>query len=204
MNMKKNILSIIFIIFGIIHIFISEPCLAETKNSINIGGTYWIGGLRLFGDDLTGSLFSLEYERFHSPSKLAILFRLSTANYNRDATPGWFGNKGEEGKVNGVDFGFRYYPIGHGNMKRLFLGGSIGLSQNEWTRESGYYRTKGDSNATKVDTEIGYRFSPHSEKISLMPAVHIGHYSVTNHNFNMDSELDGYYLSLSLSLGFKF
>jgi hypothetical protein len=220
--MKRNTLRIISIIFCASFILVSETCFAGLKNSINVGGAHWEGGnTGLFDSDATGSSFFLEYEHLLGLSRSAVVIGINTLGYKKDASSGWFGGPGEEGRVNGVDLGFRFYPIGRGQMKKLFLGVSLGLAHNEWTWGDATHvyegRAKGDADVTKFDTEIGYRFNLGSEKFSLMPSIHIGHYSVSknsgkytyppeiaNQKFFGDSELEGYYASLGLSLGFAF
>jgi hypothetical protein len=221
-NMKINIIRIISIMFCVSFILVSETCFAELKNSINVGGAYWVGGnTGLIDSDASGSLFSFEYEHLLGLSRSSVVVGINTLGYEKKTSSGWFGGPGEEGRVNGVDIGFRFYPLGRGQMKKLFLGASLGLSHNEWTWGEATYinavRAKGDTNATRVDTEIGYRFNLGSEKLFLMPAIHAGHYSVSrnsgkytyppeiaNQKFHSNSELEGYYMSFALSLGVAF
>jgi hypothetical protein len=221
-KVNTNALRVISIIFCVLFILVSETCFAEVKNSINVGGARWEGGnTGLFDSDATGSAFFVEYEHLLGLSRSAVVVRINTLGYSPNDSSWWFSETPEEGRVNGVDLGFRFYPMGRGKMKKLFLGVSFGMAHNEWTWNDTTYlyptKAKGDADVTKFDTEIGFRFNLGSEKFSLMPAIHLGHYSVSgysgkytyppesvNQKFYGDSQLEGYYVSVGLSMGFAF
>jgi hypothetical protein len=218
--MRRIILITVCILLFVTSIFIPGYSFAEATRSINVTGAYWVGFSNLLGGEPQGSQFSLEYEKLLGASRTALLLGLSMAEYDKDPKSGWFGGPGEKGTINSVNLGLRFYPIGSGKLKRLFFGGSLGLLKNEWTWHSAgsldNTTAKGDSNGMKVDLEIGHRFNLGSEKISFMPAFHMGRYYLSDHSgkytnppaiagqpFNEESALD-YYFLFSLSLGFAF
>jgi len=173
--------------------FMPETCLAATSNSINVGGGYFSG----FCDEAIQG--SIEYERLINNSRTGVFARMSVSDYSIDDGGGSFwGRIGEDGTINGIDLGFRFYPIGRGRMNKLFIGGAFGFFQNKWTENSyGFNSGEYSSSVTRADTEVGYRFYISSEKVSLIPAAHLGYY------FRSSSTL-GIYSSVSLSLGIEF
>jgi hypothetical protein len=179
--------------FSMIFALITNTCYAEPSNSINFAGGYFTG----FCD--SAMLGSIEYERLLNNSRTALFARVSASDYSiEDSGSSFWGRIGEDGTINGIDLGFRFYPLGHGRMNKLFIGGAFGFFQNEWTENSyGYKSEEYSSSVTRADTEIGYRFNLGSQKVSLIPAAHLGYY------FRSGSTL-GIYSGASLSLGIEF
>jgi hypothetical protein len=185
--MKKYILTIVVFIFAA---FNSGPktCLAETENNaINISYEYGGG----FCEEL--NQFSIEYEHLFKETRISLFGRYSAADYS-DGDGGWF-SSGEDGDINGVDLGVRFYPIGGKRMDKLFIGGAFGFFQNDW-KES-YSEVTYSENVTRLDTEIGYRFNTKSKRVSITPSGHLGYYS------GDDSSL-AVYTGISISVGVAF
>jgi hypothetical protein len=190
--MKKYILTIALLI--LITGFVSEPktCLAETENnSINLSYEYGGG----FCDDL--NQFSIEFEHLFKETRISLFGRYNMAEYMKESGTDWLRSE-EDGDIKGVDIGFRFYPIGQKRMDKLFIGGAFGFFQNDW--KEGYVQEQQvtySESVTRLDTEIGYRFTTKLKRISITPSAHLGYYS------GDDSSL-AIYTGISISVGFAF
>lgn len=182
---------------------------AAAKNSVNIGA----GGL--VGPDLTASLFFAEYERLIA-GKMALFVRGGQVHYSYDD-----GTYVEDGDPKGFDVGVRAYLTGHGAMKGFYIGGALGSWQTDWTftddKGTSYEsQGKGDSSAVRADLEVGARLPLGSERVSLMPAFHLGHFfssssscEYTSPSYLVGTPCDkdtqvGFYGFLSVAVGIAF
>lgn len=193
--MKKFILTITLFILIAVSISGSKTCLAQNENnSVNISYEFDTG----FCDHL--NQFSIEYEYLLKDKRISLFGRYSTADYSIGDTAAYFlGRIGEDGDIKGVDFGFRFYPIGRKRMDRFFFGGAFGLFNNDWKEEtsSGYVEGVYSENVARLDTEVGYRFTTGSKRVSITPTAHLGYY------FRDKSTL-GIYTGISISVGVAF
>jgi hypothetical protein len=139
---------------------------AEAANSFNIG----FGGLNPM-PHCEARVLILEYEHRLTPT-LVILGRGSGVNYTDDDS-----DYLEDGRLRGLDLGARYYRTGQ--LRGLYVGASLGYWENDWTFIKNRNSTSplhgdADSQATRLNIDLGYRFPIRDTNISIMPEVNIG------------------------------
>ena len=168
----------------------------------------------MIGDETTASAYFAEYERFVG-SRISVLARGGRVSYEYDDD-----KYVEEGDPKGFDIGMRVYPMG-GGMKGLYVGLSIGRWNTDWTfrehkGQPWETRGTGETTAVRVDAEVGGKLYIGSERVSLMPALHLGQFFGINDSCSYTypagyvgtlcdkNSKFGFYGFYSLSVGFSF
>ncbi len=167
--MRDKSLAVLIAMIAAVSLSVPSRGFAAPENSINIGG----GGM--IGRETTASAFFVEYERFIG-SRMSVLARAGKVSYEYDDDFKYF----EEGDPRGVDIGVRAYPLG-GGMKGFYIGLSVGSWNTDWTFTSDKgqaweTRGTGKTKAIRADVEVGGKFYLGSERVSLMPALHLGEF----------------------------
>jgi hypothetical protein len=198
--MRKEILSATFIIIYFTCFFVPEKCLAEGKNSFNLGvGRVWITG--------SGSIGKLEYEGILKSSRISFLGRLNIGKLKGNDV---------DGNLFSLEGGIHSYPNmdSQGKMEGYFFGGTLGYYRNTWKYVNYHYlpRESANTNGMSLGLEIGYRFNVGSKNISIIPTFQfVQQFNQSNHFHSEESqEADslgdtiGGYPGVSLSVGFNF
>ncbi|HEY0634552.1 MAG TPA: autotransporter outer membrane beta-barrel domain-containing protein [Gammaproteobacteria bacterium] len=139
---------------------------AEPANSLNFG----FGGLNPM-PHCEARVYTLEYEHRITPT-MVILGRGSGVNYTDDDS-----DYLEDGRLRGIDIGARYYRAGR--MQGFYTGASLGYWENDWTfienrNTANPLKGDADTEALRLNIDVGYRFPIRDTNISIMPEVNIG------------------------------
>lgn len=138
----------------------------EKLHSINAG----IGGLNPM-PHCEATIYTLEYEQQTWPA-IALLGRISGVDYTSDET-----NYVEEGTLQGVDLGMRYYPST--KKQGFYMGASAGYWTGDWEFEKNATKPirqvgEADSRSVRVNFDLGYRYPIKGTTISVIPKVDLG------------------------------
>lgn len=154
---------LVLIVFGTAA---AEVSGAESVDSINLG----LGGLNPMAH-CNAAVYLIEYE--HSLGEtFSLIGRGSGVNYRYND-----GHYLEDGKLQGLDVGARYYP--DGGMQGLFMGGSLGSWKGDWTftqfqNTPSQWEGRANSNSVRLNFELGDRISVHDTNVSIMPVANLG------------------------------
>jgi hypothetical protein len=145
---------------------------AEPDSSLNIG----LGGLNP-KPHCKARIYILEYEHRMTPA-LAMVGRGSGVNYTDDDS-----DYLEDGRLRGIEIGARYYRTGQ--MQGLYVGGSLGYWQGDWTfiqrrNSPGQLEGEADTDALRVNIDLGYRIPIRGTNVSIMPEVNIGKFFMSS------------------------
>lgn len=152
--------------FVILSITSQQTSANDSLNSINFG----FSGVNPM-PHCDAKIYTMEYEHQAWPS-IAILGRVSAVDYTSDET-----NYVEDGNLQGVDLGFRYYPAA--NMQGFYMGASAGYWTGDWeftknATKPTYQEGDADSRSLRLNFDIGYRYQIKETNISLMPEIDFG------------------------------
>jgi len=139
---------------------------AETENSINLG----LGGINPM-PHCDANIYTIEYEHRIYP-RVTLLGRGSAVDYTSDEK-----NYYEDGNLQGIDLGLRYYPAAPKNG--VYVGASAGYWTGDWDFKKNatkptYQEGEADSHSLRVNFDLGYRYQIHETNISIMPEIDFG------------------------------
>lgn len=154
------------LILAIAGTLVQETSATESANSINFG----LGGINPM-PHCDAKVFTIEYEHLLIPT-IAVLGRGSGVNYTDDDS-----DYLEEGRLRGLDVGARYYPSGR--LQGFYTGGSLGYWNGDWTfienrNTPDQWEGEADSDALRLNVDLGYRLPIRGTHLSVMPVVNIG------------------------------
>ncbi len=155
-----------FLVLIIVGTVTSGASGAELADSINLG----LGGLNPMAH-CNATVYLIEYEHPLTPTT-SILGRGSGVNYRYNN-----GNYREDGRLQGLDVGARYYL--DGGMQGFFVGGSLGYWKGDWTftqyqNSPSQWQGKANSNSVRLNIELGDRIPIQGTNISIMPEANLG------------------------------
>lgn len=158
---KNQILTLLFAVTPV-HMLLA----AEGASSINLG----VGGLNPM-PHCEATTYTIEYEKSFTPN-ISLLGRGTGVDYRSDDD-----DHLEDGKLRGIDLGIRYYYAGQ--MQGFYSGGSLGYWEEDWTftqNRNDPVEWKGDANsdAVRLNVDLGYRYALPGSNISIMPEVNLG------------------------------
>ncbi len=142
------------------------PLHAEPDNSLNFG----MGGFPRTMPHCDAKVYIGELEHAYSRTT-SVLLRGTGVNYRFDNS-----DYQENGRINGVDLGARYYHAG--GMEGLYFGGGIGYFWANWSFMHLAFpslpRGTASSKMGRLNLEFGDRIRLDGTNISLMPEINIG------------------------------
>lgn len=156
----------------------------DGTSSINFG----IGGLNPM-PHCEATTYTIEYERSFTPN-ISLLGRGTGVDYRSDDY-----DHLEDGDLRGIDFGMRYYYSGR--MQGYYSGASLGYWEGDWTfveNRNEPFESKGDadSEAVRLNFDLGYRYAIQDSNIAIMPEVNLGKFfSSTSCDYTAPASLVG-------------
>lgn len=201
---SKNTHFIILILVSVVAFWASG---AKSGDSINLGH----GGVNPM-PHCHAEVYNIEYEHQLTPTT-SILGRGNRVNYKSDD-----GIYQEDGKLQGLDVGARYYYAG--DMHGFFTGGSLGYWTAHWTsindkNRSSEWQDKANSKSFRLNADVGYRIPILDTNVSIIPEINFGKFFSFNMceytspssrigtQCNQTSEVN-YYLFVGAAVGITF